>query len=68
MSAPNIILALQMIDGLLATAQRVGAAISTAQAEGRDLSAAELDGFFAADAAKAAELQAEIDRQRAAGG
>jgi len=57
-----------MIDGLLATAQRVGAAISTAQAEGRDLSAAELDGFFAADAAKAAELQAEIDRQRAAGG
>ena len=65
MNPTNLVLALQMLDGLLARAQKVGSMIVAAQKEGRDLSTAEIDGLFAADSAAAAELQAEIDRQRA---
>lgn len=65
MDAANTILALQVLDSLLARAQTVGATIRKAQKEGRDLSDLELDDLFAADTAKAKELQAEIDRQKA---
>lgn len=65
MTPANVALALQMLDGLLARAQKVGTMISTAQKEGRDLSAAEIDGLFSEDSAARAALQVEIDRQRA---
>lgn len=67
MDPTNTILALQVIDSLLARAQVVGGTIAKAQKEGRDLTDAELDVLFAADTAKADELKAEIDQQRAEG-
>lgn len=51
----------------LAHAQELGQLIQVARAENREVSEAELDGLQAKYAGAKNTLQAEIDRQRAAG-
>ncbi len=46
---------------------QISGLLKTAQAEGRDITPAELDALFAQDDAARAQLQAEIDRQKAGG-
>lgn len=64
---PALALVIQLLLGLLDRASSIAALIKEAQSQGRDITQAELDTLFAADDAARAELQAEIDKQKAEG-
>lgn len=61
---PGVLVALQVLDQLLARASTIGALIAKAQTEKRDVSEAELDALASADDAARAALQDAINKAR----
>lgn len=67
MSAANTLLALELIDSLLARAASVNTTILTARKEGRDVSDAEIDAAVSGDDLATATLAAAIAKAKSEG-
>lgn len=61
----NLLIATNLLLGLLDRQTQIAALLSKAHAEGRDVTSAELDGLFADDQAARGQLQTAIDAAKA---